>query len=67
MEAIAAFKTAINFKNDHVGAWMNHALLLEKSGKVCRHNAMAIPFVQTYFKVLCNGLSQDTAQTHGDI
>ncbi|KAJ7324081.1 Protein O-mannosyl-transferase tmtc4, partial [Desmophyllum pertusum] len=31
-EAIAAFKTAVNLKNDHVGAWMNHALLLEKSG-----------------------------------
>lgn len=32
VKAIAAFKTAINLKNDHVGAWMNHALLLEKSG-----------------------------------
>lgn len=32
LEAIAAFKTAINLKNDHVGAWMNQALLLEKSG-----------------------------------
>jgi len=33
LEALAAFKTAINLKNDHVGAWMNQALLLEKSGK----------------------------------
>ena len=33
VKAIAAFKTAINLKNDHVGARMNHALLLEKSGK----------------------------------
>ena len=32
-EAIAAFKAAVNLKNDHVGAWMNHALLLEKSGR----------------------------------
>lgn len=32
-EAIVAFKMAVNIKNNHVGAWMNHALLLEKSGK----------------------------------
>ena len=32
-KAIVAFKMAVNIKNNHVGAWMNHALLLEKSGK----------------------------------
>ena len=31
-EAVAAFKTAIILKHDHVGAWMNQALLLDKSG-----------------------------------
>lgn len=33
-QAIAAFKTAVNLKNDHVGAWMNHALLLDRTGTV---------------------------------
>ena len=33
-KALAAFEAALQLKHDHLGAWMNRALLLDKTGTV---------------------------------